>query len=114
MLKGTDVVIHLSGENLLGERWTPEFKKRIQSSRVESTARLAPVLGELTHKPRLLLSASAIGIYGERGDEILNEDSTVGKGYLSELCRAWEDATLPAQRGGMRVLHLRDWCRARS
>ena len=107
VLEGMDVVIHLSGENLLGKRWTPEFKKRIQSSRVESTARLATVLGNLTHKPRLLLSASAIGIYGERGDEILNEDSSVGNGYLSELCQAWEDATLPAQRAGIRVLHLR-------
>ena len=67
----------------------------------------ATVLGELTHKPRLLLSASAIGIYGERGDEILNEDSTVGDGYLGELCQAWEAATLPAQRAGIRVLHLR-------
>lgn len=107
VLEGTDVVIHLSGENLLGKRWTPEFKRRIQSSRVESTTRLATVLGELTDKPRLLLSASAIGIYGERGDEILNEDSSVGDGYLSKLCQAWEDSTLPAQRAGIRVLHLR-------
>ena len=113
MLEGTDVVIHLSGENLLGERWTPEFKKRTQSSRVESRARLAPVLGALTHKPRLLLSSSAIGIYGERGDEILHEDSTVGKGYLSELpSMGGCHASCPA-RGNPSVAYS-DWCRARS
>ena len=107
VLEGTDVVIHLSGENLLGKRWTPEFKKRIQSSRVDSTFRLATVLGQMTKKPRLLLSASAIGIYGDRADELLTEHSSLGKGYLSEVCQKWEAATLPAQRAGIRVIHLR-------
>ena len=96
VLEGTDVVIHLSGENLLGKRWTPEFTKRIQSSRVDSTIRLSTVLGQMTKKPRLLLSASAIGIYGDRGDELLTEHSSLGKGYLSEVCQEWEAATLPA------------------
>ncbi len=107
LLEGTEVAIHLSGENLLGKRWTPEFKQRIRTSRVDSTSRLASTLAGLKQRPRLLLSASAIGIYGERGDEVLTEDSRGGSGYLSEVCQVWEAATLPAQEAGIRVVHLR-------
>jgi uncharacterized protein (TIGR01777 family) len=107
LLEGTDVAIHLSGENLLGERWTPEFKKRIRCSRIDSTFRLATALSFLKRRPRLLLSASAIGIYGDRGDEMLTEDSTIGSGYLSDVCKEWEAATAPAQQAGIRVVHLR-------
>ena len=107
LLEGTDVAIHLSGENLLARRWTPEVKQRIESSRVQSTARLATTLAQLRHKPRLLLSASAIGIYGDRADEILTESSAPGTGYLSNICQAWEAAATPAQQAGIRVVHLR-------
>jgi uncharacterized protein (TIGR01777 family) len=107
LLDGTDVAIHLSGENLLGERWSPSFMKRIESSRIDSTLRLATKLSQLKRRPKLLLSASAVGIYGDRGDDVLTEDSPVGSGYLSELCQAWEAATDPAQQAGIRVVHLR-------
>ncbi len=107
LLEGADGVIHLSGAGIADDRWTARRKKILQSSRVGSTALLARVMGEMKAPPGVLLSASAIGVYGDRGDEILNEDSGFGTGFLAELGRAWEDATAPASSAGIRVVVMR-------
>jgi uncharacterized protein len=101
-----DSVIHLAGESIVG-RWTAEKKARIRDSRIGGTTTLAEALAQTTIKPRVLLSASAIGYYGDRGDEILREDSPGGTGFLSETCRAWEAATEAAMQAGIRVVNLR-------
>ena len=106
-LEGIDAVVHLAGEPLLGLRWTEEKKKRIWASRVEGTEHLARALARLRRPPRVLVSASAVGFYGNRGDRRLNESAKAGKGFLAELCQAWEEATRPAARMGIRVVHLR-------
>jgi len=104
---GHDVVrIHLAGASI-AERWTAQHRAAIRSSRIEGTSLLAHTLAQLTRKPQVLLSGSAIGIYGSRGDEVLDESSTHGTGYLADVCNAWEDATEPASRAGIRVVHLR-------
>ena len=106
-LEGLDAVVHLAGEPLLGFRWTEEKKKHIWASRVEGTEHLSRALARLQRPPRVLVSASAVGFYGNRGDESLSESSKPGKGFLAELCQAWEAATRPAARMGIRVVHLR-------
>jgi len=106
-LEGSDAVIHLAGENIGNARWTPEKKKRILQSRKRGTALLARSLASLKSPPKVLISASAIGYYGDRGEEILREDSAPGVGFLAEVCRAWEEATLPASDRGIRVVRLR-------
>jgi len=106
-LEGSDAVIHLAGENIGNARWTPEKKKRILQSRKRGTALLARSLALLKSPPKVLISASAIGYYGDRGEEILREDSAPGVGFLAEVCRAWEEATLPASDQGIRVVRLR-------
>ena len=106
-LDGVEVAIHLSGESLMKQRWTPEFKRRVGESRVQSTRRLARVLASMPAPPKVLIAASAIGIYGERGDEVLTENSPAGEGFLAELCRAWEAASDPAREAGIRVVNLR-------
>ena len=102
-----DAVIHLAGENVSAKRWTPEQKARIKESRVKSTALLAAAIAELERPPTAFLCASAIGYYGNRGEELLTEDSRPGTGFLAEVCRAWESATLPASQRGIRVVNLR-------
>lgn len=106
-LEGVDVVVHLAGESVAGERWTAERKREIRRSRVESTLFLSETLAGLSRRPRALLSASAIGFYGTRGDEVLTEDSPAGRGYFADLCRDWEAATASAERAGIRTTHLR-------
>ena len=106
-LEGFDAVIHLSGANLAAKRWTAEYRREIVASRVESTRALVAMLAGLQRPPRTLLAASAIGFYGDRGDEVVDESSRAGAGFLAEMCRAWEDATAPAEAAGMRVAHLR-------
>ncbi len=106
-LEGAEVVVHLAGEPLANGRWTPAKKSRIVSSRVEGTRVLAESLAAMAERPRVLLSASAIGYYGSRGDELLTEASTPGTGFLAEVCRRWEEATLTAEAAGIRVVHLR-------
>ncbi|MCS7306776.1 MAG: TIGR01777 family oxidoreductase [Thermoguttaceae bacterium] len=106
-LEGLDAVIHLAGENIAARWWTAVQKQRIRSSRVDATRLLAETLAGLRQKPQSLLSASAIGFYGDRGDEILSEVSPPGRGFLAEVCQAWESATQPAQQAGIRVVHLR-------
>lgn len=106
-LEGTDVVVHLAGEPLTDGRWNAAKKRRIVESRENGTRLIAETLAGLAQRPRVLLSASAIGIYGSRGDELLTESSGPGTGFLADVCRGWEEATLPAQRAGIRVVHLR-------
>lgn len=106
-LEGFDAVIHLSGANLAAHRWTTAYKEEIADSRVQTTEALAKLLAQLKNPPRAFLCASAIGIYGNRGDEVLTEASTPGAGFLAETCVAWEAAAQPAKDAGIRVAHLR-------
>lgn len=107
-LAGVDAVVHLAGAGIGDRRWTDEYKRVLMDSRVDSTTLLADRLAELGEDgPRVLLSGSAIGFYGERGDEELDESSSAGDGFLAEICRAWEDATTSAEQAGVRVAHLR-------
>ena len=106
-LEGIDALVHLAGEPLLGLRWTEEKKKRIWNSRVDGTEHLARAVARLKRPPRVFVSASAVGFYGDRGDRSVNESAKRGKGFLAELCEAWEEATRPAARMGIRVVHLR-------
>jgi hypothetical protein len=102
-----EAAIHLSGANLAARRWTPDYRREIMASRVDSTRALAETLAALRQPPRTLLVSSAVGIYGDRGDEILDEGSPPGSGFLPEVCRAWEQAAQPAVAAGIRVVHLR-------
>ena len=106
-LEGFDTIINLAGENIAEGRWTDEKKKKIHDSRVHGTHLLSEVIAKLTNKPRAFLCASATGIYGDRGDEILDEQSESGGGFLAGVCREWEKATEPAHRAGVRVVNLR-------
>ncbi len=106
-LEGFDAVVHLAGEGIASGRWTSARKRRIRESRIEVTRRLAESLAGVRRKPRVLLSASAIGYYGDRGVETLDESSGAGDGFLSSLCQEWEGATEPAARAGIRVVHMR-------
>jgi len=106
-LEEIDGVVHLAGENIAAGRWTAARKERIRSSRVGSTHFLSESLARLDHPPRTLICASAIGYYGDRGEETLREESPPGSGFLSELCQSWEAAAEPAARKGIRVVHLR-------
>ena len=101
-----DAVIHLSGERILG-RWTAAKKAAIRASRVYSTALLARALGRCARPPATLIAASAIGYYGDRGDEVLTEESAPGVDWLARMTREWEAAAEPAARRGIRVVHLR-------
>ena len=105
-VSGFDAVIHLSGENVAG-RWTNAKKQRIRDSRVLSTRNLADALARADAPAKTFLCASAIGYYGNRGDEVLTEESPVGEGFLASTCREWEESTEPATRAGIRVVNLR-------
>jgi uncharacterized protein (TIGR01777 family) len=106
-LEGVDAVVHLAGENIAEGKWTPEKKRLIRESRVKGTSLLAEALGSLNSPPKVLVSASAIGYYGDRGEEILREDSGPGTGFLPEVCQEWEAAAKPAAEKGIRVVHPR-------
>lgn len=99
-----DAVVHLAGENIAAGRWSPERKKAILDSRVDSTRNVAQSMAAATRKPKVLVCASAIGFYGDRGDELLDESCASGTGFLAEVARAWEAAAQPAERGGIRVV----------
>lgn len=105
-VSGFDTVIHLAGESVVG-RWTPEKKKAIRESRVLGTRNLATALARCEVKPRVLVCASAIGIYGDRGDEILREESSAGRGFLPEVCSEWEQASGIASEAGIRTVNIR-------
>ena len=106
-LDGFDAVINLAGENIAEGRWTDEKKRRIRDSRVNGTHLLSEAMAKLGHRPRTFLCASATGFYGDRGDEILDEESESGGGFLAGVCREWEKATDPAVQAGVRVVNLR-------
>jgi len=106
-LNGVDAVVHLAGESVAGGRWTEARKRRIRESRVGATRRLCETLARQPTPPRVLVCASAIGYYGDRGDEVLREESPPGAGFLPDVCREWEAAAEPAARRGVRVVHLR-------
>ena len=106
-LEGFDAVVHLAGENIASGRWTPARKEKISQSRVNGTRLLAEALAKLQHPPKVLVSASAIGFYGDRGSEIVSEESSPGIGFLPNVCRTWESATQAAGSNGIRVVHLR-------
>jgi len=106
-LEGLDAVVHLAGENVAAGRWTPAKKDRIRKSRVEGTRLLARTLAGLKRPPKVLASASAVGFYGNRGDEELDEGSPPGSGFLAGVCREWEAATEPAAQAGIRVVLAR-------
>ncbi len=106
-LEGVDAVLHLAGESIGAGRWDAARKRRIRTSRVDGTLLLAEALAAMERKPRVLVSASAVGIYGDRDDEALTEASAPGAGFLAETARAWEAATAPAAEAGIRVVHPR-------
>lgn len=106
-LEGLDAVIHLAGESIADGRWTEAKKNRILKSRTEGTLLLAKTLAQLKHKPALLISASAIGYYGDRDDEDLSEDSPPGDDFLADVCMQWEAACQPARDAGIRVINPR-------
>jgi len=103
---GVDAVVHLAGENIIN-RWTASRKKKIIKSRVESTRQLVVAMQNLDRQPKVFVCASAVGYYGDRGDESLDESSDPGEGFLSDLCRQWEEAASPAEESGIRVVSLR-------
>jgi hypothetical protein len=101
-----DAVVHLAGESI-AQRWTPSVKARIRASRVDVTRLLCETLARLPQPPRVLICASATGFYGDRGEEVLDEKSAPGTGFLPEVCQAWEAAADAARQRGIRVVHLR-------
>ena len=102
-----DAVIHLSGENIGEGHWSPEKKKRIIDSRVQSTRLIAETISKMKNPPRVFLSASAIGFYGDRGDILVDESATVGNDFISDVCRMWEESTEAAVQAGIRTASLR-------
>ncbi|HEY2636058.1 MAG TPA: TIGR01777 family oxidoreductase [Solirubrobacteraceae bacterium] len=105
-MEGADAVVHLAGPSL-ARRWSSSYQARLRDSRVDGTTLLATALAQLDRPPAVMVSGSAIGYYGDRGEEVLTEDSEAGSGFLAELVRAWEAATAPAEKVGVRVVHLR-------
>ncbi len=105
-LAGVDAVVHLAGASV-AQRWTPAARERILASRVRGTRLLAETLARLPHPPRVLVAASAIGFYGDRGDAPVEESSGPGRGFLADVARAWEEATAPATAAGIRVVRVR-------
>jgi uncharacterized protein (TIGR01777 family) len=106
-LDGIDAVVHLAGEPLLGGRWSEAKKRRIVQSRENGTRGLAEAIARAVRRPLVMLSASATGIYGSRGDELLTEVSSRGTGFLVDVCHRWERSTVAAEQAGVRVVHLR-------
>ncbi|HKY45617.1 MAG TPA: TIGR01777 family oxidoreductase [Pyrinomonadaceae bacterium] len=106
-LEGHDVVVHLAGESIASGRWTSEKKRSILESRVKGTLLLSESLARLSRPPSAFLSASAIGYYGDRGDELLTEQSAPGNDFLAKVCIEWESATTPAVEKGIRTVHTR-------
>lgn len=102
-----DVVINLAGENLTDSRWSEAKKDRILNSRIKATQLLVDYLVKAEHKPALLISGSAIGYYGDRSDEVLDENSQPGTGFSAQLCQQWEAATVPAKQADIRVVNIR-------
>ncbi len=106
-LAGFDVIINLAGENIAAGRWTDDQKRKIRDSRVNGTHLMSEAIAKLSQKPRVFICASATGIYGDRDDEVLDEQSESGGGFLAGVCREWEMVTEPASKAGVRVVDLR-------
>jgi uncharacterized protein len=106
-LEGMDAAIHLSGANISFHRWTESYKREIASSRVDTTRALVRIFGAMKQPPKTFLCASATGIYGHRGEELLTEASAPGRGFLANTCVAWEAAADSARETGARVVQLR-------
>lgn len=106
-LAGVGAVVHLAGANVGGKRWTPAYKKVIRDSRVLGTRTLVAALSALGHKPSVLVSGSAVGYYGFRGDEVLTEESSRGRGFLADVCEDWEAEALRAEDAGIRTVLAR-------
>ena len=105
-LVGVEAIVNVSGANI-GRRWTDERKQEILDSRVDTTALLAVTAAALEPRPRVLVCAGGAGIYGDRGDEVLTEESSLGAGFLAEVGQAWEAAAEPAREAGIRVVNFR-------
>ena len=105
-VSGFDAVVHLAGESIVG-RWTDAKKRRVRESRAQGTRNLAEALAAAPQAPRVLISASAIGYYGDRGEETLREESSSGSGFLPEVCREWEAAAQSATKAGIRTAQMR-------
>lgn len=106
-IQGTDAVINLAGENIGRKWWTQRNKQKFLRSRVNGTNTIAGAIASLDVPPRVLVSASAVGVYGDRGDEVLTEESGPGLGFRADVCGRWEAATMPAEKAGIRVVKLR-------
>ncbi len=106
-LEGVDAIIHMAGASIAGGRWNAKRMQQIRSSRIEGTSLLAETLASLNRPPAVLVSTSAVGYYGLRGDQLLDETSSSGDGFLAEVCRQWEAAADPARTAGIRVVHPR-------
>ena len=106
-IEGCDAVINLSGAGIGDKRWSTDYKETLRSSRVQTTELLANTIADVDNRPSVFLSGSAVGWYGDRDDERLDELSTPGEGFLSDLCQDWEAATIPAEKVGVRTVHLR-------
>jgi uncharacterized protein (TIGR01777 family) len=106
-LKEVDAVVHLAGAPIAAGRWTEARKRSIKQSRIRGTDLIARTLATMENGPRTLISSSAVGFYGNRGSDILNETMPVGGGFLADVCEDWENATVPAERAGIRVVKLR-------
>jgi uncharacterized protein len=106
VVSGFDAVVHLAGESVVG-RWTEQKKKAIRESRVQGTRNLVTALAQSAVKPRVLVCASAVGFYGNRGEEVLHEESPRGQGFLPEVCHQWEDASRMAADAGVRTVNIR-------
>jgi hypothetical protein len=106
-LRDVEIIFHLAGEPVASGRWTAERKRRIRDSRVLGTRHLVDAIAQLEHRPRVLVSASAVGYYGDRGDEELDESAAAGRGFLAEVCGEWEREAMAAVRLGVRVVCAR-------
>lgn len=106
-LEGVDAVVHLAGAGIGDKRWSESYKKEVLESRTKGTDLIARTISSLSSKPRVFLSGSAIGYYGAREDEVLDETSSAGTGFLADVCKQWEAATAPAEQAGIRTVHLR-------
>ncbi|MBI5091645.1 MAG: TIGR01777 family protein [Candidatus Hydrogenedentes bacterium] len=106
-LEGIDAIVHLAGESIAGGRWTVARKNSIRDSRVIGTSKLVEAVLSLKRMPSVFLCASAIGYYGDCGEAVVDESSPAGRGFLAEVCQAWEGATAPLAAGGVRVVNLR-------
>ena len=106
-LEGVEGIVHLAGVGIGDHRWSDDHKKAVLDSRVQGTQLLAQTIASLDNKPKVFLSASAIGIYGDRGNAVMNENSEPGEGFLADVCRQWEASTQAAEAAGVRTVHLR-------